>query len=582
MVTITGGELVVRTLLAAKVRHVFGLHGAHLETIFQSLARHGVPIIDTRHEVAAGHAAEGYARATRGLGVAMVTAGPGFTNVVTSLANAYLDRTPVLYLSGSAALRDAESNTLQAGIDQVAIARPITKWAHQITTPLQIPRLVAQAIRLATSAPTGPVLLDLPMDVLTAQTEEDSAPTRANVVLDSPAAPTSAAVDSAMELLLNAKRPIVMVGPGAWQADAGEELRRFVEHAGIPVFSDFQAHGLLPSSHALWGGTYHKLSELTASDARPDVVLALGVRFGLFTMGVSDRLVPGGAKLIHVEADAKEIGRLRDAHVAIVADSRETLKALNERMGLGTSAITGSVAGSRSTGGGTVARAPFRWPDFSAWQKIVRDAKAARLARHREQYARTSSRIHPYQAVTAIADALPPDTLVIGDGAESYHWFNEVVRQEHAGSYITHGFLGAVGFGLGLSLGAQVAYPKRPVLCLVGDGAIGFTIAEFDTMVRHGLPIVVVVMNNRSWAASQHFQEIVSGSENVRSTRLGEARYHDVAKAFGANGLHITKLEELGTALKGAFASGKPTCLNVEIDVSPIPPEIELLMARHN
>ena len=582
MVTITGGELVVRTLLAAKVRHVFGLHGAHLETIFQSLARHGVPIIDTRHEVAAGHAAEGYARATRGLGVAMVTAGPGFTNVITSLANAYLDRTPVLYLSGSAALRDAESNTLQAGIDQVAIARPITKWAHQITTPLQIPRLVAQAIRLATSAPTGPVLLDLPMDVLTAQIEEDSAPTRANVVLDSPAAPTSAAVDSAMELLLNAKRPIVMVGPGAWQADAGEELRRFVEHAGIPVFSDFQAHGLLPSSHALWGGTYHKLSELTASDARPDVVLALGVRFGLFTMGVSDRLVPGGAKLIHVEADAKEIGRLRDAHVAIVADSRETLKALNERMGLGTSAITGSVAGSRSTGGGTVAQAPIRWPDFSAWQKIVRDAKAARLARHREQYARTSSRIHPYQAVTAIADALPPDTLVIGDGAESYHWFNEVVRQEHAGSYITHGFLGAVGFGLGLSLGAQVAYPKRPVLCLVGDGAIGFTIAEFDTMVRHGLPIVVVVMNNRSWAASQHFQEIVSGSENVRSTRLGEARYHDVAKAFGANGLHITKLEDLGTAIKGAFASGKPTCVNVEIDVSPIPPEIELLMARHN
>jgi acetolactate synthase-1/2/3 large subunit len=557
--TVSGGELVVRTLLAAKVRHVFGLHGAHLETIFQSLASHGVPIIDTRHEVAAGHAAEGYARATRGLGVAMVTAGPGFTNVITSLANAYLDRTPVLYLSGSAALRDAESNTLQAGIDQVAIARPVTKWAHQITTPLQIPRLVAQAIRVATSAPTGPVLLDLPMDVLTAQVDEESVPTRANVVLDSPAAPTSAAVDSAMELLLNAKRPIVMVGPGAWQADAGEELRRFVERAGIPVFSDFQAHGLLPSSHALWGGTYHKLSELTASDARPDVVLALGVRFGLFTMGVSDRLVPGSANLIHVDADAKEIGRLRDAHVPIVADSREMLKALNERMGV-----------------------DARWPNFSAWQKIIRDAKAVRLARHREQYARTSSPIHPYQAVTAIAGALPPDTIVIGDGAESYHWFNEVVRQERAGSYITHGFLGAVGFGLGLSLGAQVAHPKRPVLCLVGDGAIGFTIAEFDTMARHKLPIVVVVMNNRSWAASQHFQEIVSGSEKVLGTRLGDARYHDVAKAFGANGLHITRLEDLGTAIKGAFASGKPTCINVEIDVSPIPPEIELLMARHN
>jgi acetolactate synthase-1/2/3 large subunit len=570
--TVSGGELVVRTLLAANVRHVFGLHGAHLETIFQSLASHGVPIIDTRHEVAAGHAAEGYARATRGLGVAMVTAGPGFTNAITSLANAFLDRTPVLYLSGSAALRDAESNTLQAGIDQVAIARPITKWAHQITTPLQIPRLVAQAIRIATSAPTGPVLLDLPMDVLTAQVDEATAPARANVVLDSPAAPTSAAVDSAMALLLNAKRPIVMVGPGAWQADAGEELRRFVEHTGIPVFSDFQAHALLPSSHALWGGTYHKLSELTASDARPDVVLALGVRFGLFTIGVSDRLVPTSAKLIHVEVDAKEIGRLRDAHVPIVADSREMLKALNARMGVDV----------RAKAGAAEARALLRWPDFSVWQKTIRDTKAARLTRHREQYARTTSPIHPYQAVTAIADALPPDTIVIGDGAESYHWFNEVVRQERAGSYITHGFLGAVGFGLGLSLGAQVAHPKRPVLCLVGDGAVGFTIAEFDTMVRHALPIVVLVMNNRSWAASQHFQEIVSGSDKVLGTRLGEARYHEVAKAFGANGIHITKLDELATAVKGAFASGKPTCINVEIDVSPIPPEIELLMARHN
>ncbi len=194
---------------------------------------------------------------------------------------------------------------------------------------------------------------------------------------------------------------------------------------------------------------------------------------------------------------------------------------------------------------------PRRWPDFSAWQKVVRDAKAARLARHREQYSAPARRqFIPYQAVTAIADNLPPDSIVIGDGAESYHWLNEVIRQENAGSYITHGFLGAVGFGLGLSLGAQVAFPDRPVLCLVGDGAVGFTIAEFDTMVRHGLPIVVVVMNNRSWAASQHFQEIVSGRDNVLGTRLGDARYHDVARAFGANGVHITALEDLGPAIK--------------------------------
>ena len=558
MASVTGGELVVRTLLRANVRHVFGLHGAHLETIFQSLAAHGVPIIDTRHEVAAGHAAEGYARAARTLGVAMVTAGPGFTNVITSMANAHLDRTPVLYLSGSAALRDAESNTLQAGIDQVAIARPITKWAHQITTPAQIPRLVAQAVRLATSAPTGPVLLDLPIDILTAAVDESTVRIPENLVLESAAAPTSRAIERALDLLTAAKRPIVMVGPGAWQADAGDELRAFVESAGIPVYSDFQSHGLLPSSHALYGGTYHKLADLTAPDARPDVVLALGVRIGLFTMGVSDRLVPSAARLIHVDVDAKEIGRLRDAAVPIVADSREALRALNAQ------------AGSQ------------RWPDLSGWQKTVQDAKASHRKKLGEMLTRAAPPIHPYQAVSAIVDNLPADTIVIGDGAESYHWMNEVIRQERAGSYITHGFLGAVGFGLGLALGAQVAHPKRRVLCLAGDGAIGFTIAEFDTYARHGLPIVVVIMNNRSWAASQHFQEIVSGRDHVLGTRLSDARYHDVAKAFGANGVHVTRLDDLGPAVQSAFASNRPTCINVEVDLAPIPPEIELLMARHN
>jgi acetolactate synthase-1/2/3 large subunit len=558
MTTITGGELVVRTLLTANVRHVFGLHGAHLETIFQALAQHRVPIIDTRHEVAAGHAAEGYARATRTLGVAMVTAGPGFTNAVTSMANAYLDRTPVLYLSGSAALRDAESNTLQAGIDQVAIARPVMKWAHQITTPAQIPRLVAQAVRLATSGPTGPVLLDLPMDVLTAAIDADTVRIPQNVVLDSPVAPAEGAIEQAIDLLASAQRPIVMVGPGAWQSDAGDELRAFVERTGIPVYSDFQAHGLLPSNHPLYGGTYHKLSDLTAADARPDVVLALGVRFGLFTMGISDRLVPSGAKLIHVEIDPKELGRLRDATVPIVADSREALRALN--------------AQARER----------RWPDLSSWQKLIQDAKAARRKRFSEWLTRSAPPIHPYQVVAAIADNLPEDAIVVGDGAESYHWLNETIRQTRAGSYITHGFLGAVGFGLGLALGAQVAHPERPVLCLAGDGAIGFTIAEFDTMARHGLPIVVLIMNNRSWAASQHFQEIVSGRDRVLGTRLGDARYHDVARAFGAQGVHVTRIEELAPAIKSAFASRKPTCLNVEIDVTPIPPEVELLMARHN
>ena len=556
MAKITGGELLVRTLLQAKVRRIFGLHGAHLETIFQSCLDHGIPITDTRHEVAAGHAAEGFARVTRELGVAMITAGPGFTNVITSMANAHLDRTPVLYLAGSAALRDSETNTLQAGIDQVAIARPITKWAERITVVGEIPRLVAHAVRLATAAPTGPVLLDLPSDVLTATVDDSSVAIPQTILLDSPAEPEERIVGAALDLLARADRPVIMVGAGAYRSRAEKELRAFAEATGIPVFSDFEAHGLLPASHPLYSGTFHKMADLPTGADGVDVVLAIGVRFGLFTLGGGPRLVPATARIIHVESDAREVGRLRDVAVPIVADPGATLRALARRA------------------------AQQHWPDRRTWQRVIEEAKSGRRKRLRAALERKEGPIHPLQAVAAVVEHLPDDTIIVGDGAESYHWLNEVIHQERPGSYLTHGFLGAVGLGLGLAIGAQCAEPKRRVLCLAGDGAIGFTIAEFHTMVRHQLPIVVVVMNNSSWAASQHFQEIVSGPTRTIATKLGEMHYNDVAAAFGAFGRRVTKLEELGPALRDAFASGKPACVDVAVDVAPIPPEVELLMSR--
>jgi len=267
--------------------------------------------------------------------------------------------------------------------------------------------------------------------------------------------------------------------------------------------------------------------------------------------------VPLAAKIIHIEVDPKEIGRLRQVAVPIVADPRETLRAMN--------------ASAKSQ----------KWPDRGRWQQTVRTAKIERCKRAQKDLERTGPPIHPLQAVSAIVDNIAEDAIVIGDGAEAYHWMNEVIRQNHPGSYITHGFLGAVGFGLGLSMGAQVAHPKRQVLCLVGDGAIGFTIAEFDTMVRRNLPIVAVVMNNHSWAASQHFQEIVSGKNRLNATELRDANYHEVAEAFGCYGQRVTEIKDLGPAIKAAFASGKPACINVSIDLAPLPPELHLLMARH-
>jgi acetolactate synthase-1/2/3 large subunit len=551
---IGGGELLVRTLIAAGVERIFGLHGAHLDPIFQACLDHEIPILDTRHEVAAGHAAEGYARAANRLGVAMVTAGPGFTNVISSIANAWLDRTPVLYLSGAAGHGQAETNTLQAGIDQVAIAKPITKWAHQVGATADIPRLVAQAIRIATSAPTGPVLLDLPMDVLGGGVDEEQVSVPEAMMAASPAAPDPGAIDKALAMLGEAERPIIMAGGGIWQSKGGEALRQFAEASGIPVYSDFPAHGLIPADHPLYGGTFHKLADLEAPAERPDVILAIGVRFGLFTLGASDLLVPHAAKIIHIEADPREIGKVRKVALPIVADSRLALDALNTR----------SVV----------------WPDRSEWRERIARAKVERRERQRAEFARGEPPIHPYEAVAAIADSIPARTVIVADGAEAYHWLNEVIDQKEPGSYITHGFLGCVGMGLGLSLGAKSAHPDRPVLCFAGDGAVGFTITEFDTMARHKLPIVTVVVNNRSWAASQHFQELAVGKNRVTGTQLGGARYDQVAQGFGCRGAYVTRIEELAPAIRDAFASGEPTCINVEVDVAPTPPELHLLMRR--
>jgi acetolactate synthase I/II/III large subunit len=556
MANVKGGELVVRTLERAGVSHAFAIHGAHLESLFQSCLDHRIAITDVRHEASAGHAAEGYARAGRRLGLAMVTAGPGFTNAVTSIANAYVDRTPVLYLAGSASTRDAETNALQSGIDQLAIARPITKWAHRVAATADLPRLVAHAVRLATTGPTGPVLLDLPVDVLNGEIDEQAARIPQTMRLNAAPGPDPASVEAALSLLSRAERPAIMAGVGAFQAGVTTELTGFVDTTGIPVFSDFAAHGLIPSSHEAYGGTFHKMDDLNAEGARPDAVLAIGVRFGLFTLGDGRRLAPLDAPLVHVEIDPAEIGRLRDAAVSIVADPRAFLLAA------------------------TVAAKACTWKDLKGWRDTIRSARNKRLERLREGLVRSLPPIHPIQAVKVIVEHMPRGTIVVGDGAEAYHWLNEVIAQDEPASYITHGFLGTVGMGLGLSLGVQRARPEKPVLLLAGDGAVGFTIAEFDTLARHQLPIVAVVMNNRSWGASQHFQEIVSGSNRVTGTRLGGASYHDVARAFGCEGVHVTEIAALGPAIRRAFENRRPTCINLEIDLTPVPPEIGMLMSQ--
>lgn len=551
---VTGGHAVMAAVARSGVETVFAIHGAHIEALFRASADNSVRLIDVRHESSAGFAAEAYARVRSGLGVALVTAGPGFTNVMTSIANAFEDKTPVLYVTGSAHLREAETNALQAGIDQVAIARPVTKWAHRVTLTEQIPRMVCQAIRIATSPPFGPVLLDIPMDVLQAVMPPGAS--NFPLAVEVPQHPDPQALEGAVALMASAMRPVLMIGQGVAQAGAEEELLTFAQLWGAPVFVDGFAHGIFPSDHPLYGSSFYKLAELAEAGRRPDVILALGTRFGLTSGTMSDAAIPSDAKIIQIDTDAKEIGRIRPVDIGMRCDPRYALRAL-------------------------IAQLTGRNPNVHQdWTRYVLDRLRARRQRLLQGVAESSGRMHPLAACQAIVDALPRDCILVSDGAETSHWLDEVVRQVTPRSFLPHGFFGCMGVGLGMAIGAKACAPDRPVVCTTGDGSIGFAIAEFDTMVRHGLPIVVVVLNNHAWGSSVHFQERNSGPDRVHGTRLAAARYDEVATALGGRGIRVTDVEAIGPALREALSSEVPTCINVEVELSAAPPNMSLFGRR--
>lgn len=554
---ITGGELVVRSLLEAGVDTLFGLHGAHIDAIFQACMDHGLPIIDTRHEAAAGHAAEGYARAGARLGVALVTAGGGFTNVMTSIANAFLDRTPVLFLTGSGSLRDTETNTLQAGIDQVAIAGPVTKWAHRIMRTQQIPRLLAQAVRIATAAPRGPVLIDIPWDVLTESVEEDSAPVP-KMTPTRAAAPDSGALRAALEVVRTARRPVLVVGSEAKRGKAGESLARFVKFTGIPAFADYEGLSLLSGIEEGGGGLVQGLWGFNSHGAAPDAVMMLGTRFGLNTAHGSGALVPREARIVQVDPDARELGRLQPIALGIQADVGATLEALNE-------AAPGEKA----------------WPDLKDWRATVRELVQARYERVAAGCGKPG-RLHPFHASQIVARFVDTNTSIVADGALTYLWLSEVISKARPGEFLCHGYLGSMGVGFGTAIGSEVAGREagRRTLLITGDGAVGYSIAEFDTLVRKKLPVIVIVMNNSSWGATLHFQQLAMGADRVTNTVLENGAYHEVARAFGADGYSVEDAAGLEWALRSALANNRPSCINVQVALDPIPPEEKLLIGQ--
>ena len=546
---ITGGALLARTLKEAGVTEVFSLHGGHLDAFLIACADHGLRLTDTRHEASAGHAAEGYARATGEIGVAVLTAGPGFTNAYTAMANAYLDRMPVLFIVGAPSTREGDLNTLQGGIDQVAAASHVCKWAFRVGAGARLPEIVEQAIRRATTGAPGPVMLEIPIEVMFSPvTPPPRTAPLGNFGLPAGPAPAHAQVETILDLLKAAERPVVVAGGGASLSGSGEALLAFAELTSTPVVTGMKAEGLLPQDHPLYGGGASAVAIAGALGPKTDLVILLGTRIGLFTGGRYG-LIPAEAKVVQIDTDGAEPGRGGLIDVPVMADAREAVEAL------------------------TRAAQGRNWPDRGEWAGRLRATRG--MSHHRwadaPVYGETGV-LHPFHAAKALAAAIPKDAVIVCDGGESSVWVREHIRPEGNGAFLITGYLGTLGVGQGFAIGAARAFPDRPVVLFSGDGGVGFHIQEFDTMVRHGLNITTVVLNNACWGMSQNGQDLIYGKDKRAIVTLRDTAYEKVAEAFGGFGARVDRLEEVGPAVQAALASGLPACVNVRIDGDIINP----------
>lgn len=523
-----GGRHVARAIAAEGVDALFTLSGGHVMPIYEGCRHEGVRVVDVRHEQSAAHAAEAWGRVRRACGVAVVTAGPGVTGTVTAVANAYAAQVPLLVIGGARPLVQAEQGALQE-FDQLSLFKPITKWAGVCAHPARLPEYVALAFRHALAPPRGPVYLELPMDVLFEEAEADreAGPSRVEVRL----APDGEALSRAAALLAGAERPAIVAGSGVWWDDGAAALAALAERIAAPVFLNGSGRGSLPPDHPCF--FQHARG---AALAAADVVLVAGatldfrLRYGRF----------GDGALVHVHGDPRELGRNRVPDIGIAGDTALTLEAL---------AAEAPAVGGR--------------PD---WLAVVSTAEHAWWEGHRDQLASATAPLHHYRLGAELDRVLPDDAVVIGDGGDVVAAVSRVLRVRRPGHWLDPGPFGCLGVGPGYALGVGTAGFGGPVVVVMGDGAFGLNGLELDSLVRAGVPAVLVVGNDGAWGEIRIPQVGIYGPEGEIATRLAPSRYDRLTEVFGGHAEHVERPDELAPALERALAAGEPAIVNVLLD----------------
>jgi acetolactate synthase-1/2/3 large subunit len=523
------GELVARALRDAGAGPIFTLNGGHIWGLYLGARELDLPMVDVRHEQTAGFAAEGWAKLTRDCGVAAVTAGPGVTNAVSAMAAARQNDSPVLFVGGRAPAARWGMGSLQE-LDHLPVVRSLVKSAATVPDAGSAYRMAADAVRTALSHRTGPTYLDVPLDVFTSAGERPEAVERQ--APDPGPPPDPDAVKRVAALLREARRPALVAGTTVWWSHAEQELVRLAEAAGLPTVLNGMARGMLPPDHRLFAS---RTRGVALGEA--DLLLVAGAPLDFRLNFGQPPLIPEGARLVYLDVD--DFRKHRTGSAALYGDLRRTL--------------------------GELAEAARDVPHREEWVERVAQAGAAALAADRELREVGGSPIHPGRLVAEVERACDADAILVGDGGDFVSFAGRLVQRRSPGLWLDAGPYGCLGSGPGYALAAKLAHPDRQVVLLSGDGAFGFSAMEFDTLVRHRVPVVCVIGNDGIWALEKHPMQRMLGTSLLSDLAPG-TRYDRLVEALGGHGELVERPEEVGPALERAFRSGLPACVNVLCD----------------
>ncbi|MBI2472669.1 MAG: biosynthetic-type acetolactate synthase large subunit [Planctomycetes bacterium] len=531
----TGSQILLDALIREGVEYVFGIPGGVVLPLFDVLYESSIKFILTRHEQGAGHAADGYARATGKVGVCLATSGPGATNLVTAIATAYMDSIPIVAVTGQVKTFLIGNDAFQEA-DIVGITRPITKHSYLVKDVKDLARIVKEAFFIANTGRRGPVLIDVPVDI-TLEKCEEIIPTEIDLPGYKPRYEGNIRqIKIAAEEINNSKRPVVYTGGGIISSESSKELLEFAEKGNLPVTTTLMGLGGFPENHHLSLGMLGMHGTVSANFAvtESDVLIAIGARFDDRVTGKIDEFAPH-AKIIHIDIDPASISKTVRVDIPVVGDAKNILQELNKHI---------------------------HFAERKEWLDKIKQWKE----KNPLSYNNSGSVIKPQYVIEQICDAAKGNAIITTEVGQNQMWAAQYFTFTQPRTFLSSGGLGTMGYGFPAAIGAQLGCPDKIVVDIAGDGSIQMNIQELSTVARLNIPVKIAILNNGYLGMVRQWQELFYDKRYSSVCLNGNPDFVKLAEAYGAKGFLVEKKEDVRPTIEKAFSIKGPVVMDFRID----------------